>query len=335
MSSGRIKKPVTRRGRRALDAREPKTIENPKKTLIMEGRKCSHEIRQALKDMNLFKKPLVSLMRRNNDVTMFEDATPLEQLAKSNDCHLFMFGSSSKKRPNNLIFGRIYDEQILDMVEFGIKQYKSLQDFKSEKISAFVKPVIVFNGYKWKLTEELRRIRSLLLDMFHIDDVSTIRLQGLEHVLSFTITEDLTILMRSYRIMLKKSGQRTPRIELSEMGPSMDLTIRRTKLASDDLYKTAMKQPAILKVAKRKNISRDELGNVHGRVHVGKQDINVLQTRKMKGLKKTAEERKADRVKWKQGKAAAAAAGAADSDGNGSDQEYDGGDGGMDVDSDE
>lgn len=45
----------------------------------MEGRKCSHEIRQALKDMNLFKKPLVSLMRRNNDVTMFEDATPLEQ----------------------------------------------------------------------------------------------------------------------------------------------------------------------------------------------------------------------------------------------------------------
>lgn len=246
-----------------------------------------------------------------------------------------MFGSSSKKRPNNLIFGRIYDEQILDMVEFGIKQYKSLQDFKSEKISAFVKPVIVFNGYKWKLTEELRRIRSLLLDMFHIDDVSTIRLQGLEHVLSFTITEDLTILMRSYRIMLKKSGQRTPRIELSEMGPSMDLTIRRTKLASDDLYKTAMKQPAILKVAKRKNISRDELGNVHGRVHVGKQDINVLQTRKMKGLKKTAEERKADRVKRKQGKAAAASA--ADSDGNGSDQEYDGegGDGGMDVDSDE
>lgn len=50
--------------------------------------------------------------------------------------------------------------QILDMVEFGIKQYKSLQDFKSEKISAFVKPVIV---YKWKITEELRRIRRLLL----------------------------------------------------------------------------------------------------------------------------------------------------------------------------
>ncbi|XP_053694783.1 ribosome production factor 2 homolog [Sabethes cyaneus] len=296
MSSARIKKPVTRRGKRALDEREPKTIENPKKTLIMEGRKCSNEIRQALKDLYLFKKPLASLMRRNNDVTLFEDATPLEQLAKSNDCHLFMFGSSSKKRPNNLILGRIYEEQVLDMVELGIKEYKSLQDFKNEKISAFVKPIIVFNGYKWKLTEELRRVRSLLLDIFHIDNVDSIRLQGLEHVLSFTITEDLDILMRSYRMMLKKSGQRTPRIELVEMGPRMDLTIRRTKIASDDLYKTAMRQPAILKVAKRKNVSRDELGNVHGRVHVGKQDINSIQTRKMKGLKKTADEKKENRA---------------------------------------
>ncbi|XP_065082910.1 ribosome production factor 2 homolog [Ochlerotatus camptorhynchus] len=333
MSSDRIKKPATRRGKRFLDAREPKTIENAKKTLIMEGRKCSNEIRQALKDFNLLKKPLVRLMRRNNDVTLFEDATPLEQLAKSNDCHLFMFGSSSKKRPNNLIVGRIYDEQVLDMMELGIANYKGLQDFKTEKISAFVKPVIVFNGYKWKLTEELRRLRSLLLDMFRIDNVDTMRLQGIEHVISFTITEDLTILMRSYRVQLKKSGQRTPRIELSEMGPSMDLTVRRTKIASDDLYKTAMKQPAILKVAKRKNVSRDELGNVHGRVHVGKQDINAIQTRKMKGLKKTPEEKKAARAEKK--RKSASSAGEVSEQANDDDMDVGGDRSGMEVDSDE
>ncbi|XP_055640431.1 ribosome production factor 2 homolog [Toxorhynchites rutilus septentrionalis] len=330
MESARIRKPTTRRGKRALEAREPKTIEVPKKTLIMEGRKCSNEIRQALKDLNLLKKPLARLMRRNNDITLFEDPTPLEQLAKSNDCNLFMFGSSSKKRPNNLILGRIYDEQVLDMVELGIGKYRGLQDFSTEKISAFVKPVIVFNGYKWKLTEELRRIRSLLLDLFHIDNVDKIRLQGLEHVLSFTITEDLTILVRSYRIHLKKSGQRTPRIELEEMGPSMDLTIRRTKIASDDLYKTAMKQPAILKVAKRKNVSRDELGNVHGRVHVGKQDINAIQTRKMKGLKKTAEEKKAERARKKQNSSVLTSEPEDNDDGMGGDEGS-----GMDVDSDE
>uniref|UniRef100_A0A182QSC7 Ribosome production factor 2 homolog n=1 Tax=Anopheles farauti TaxID=69004 RepID=A0A182QSC7_9DIPT len=296
MASLRIKKPSTRKGKKALEEREPKTIENLKKTLIMEGRKCSSDIRQALKDLNLLKKPNSRMMRRNNDVTPFEDATPLEHLAKTNDCHLFLFGSSSKKRPNNLIMGRIYDDQVLDMIEFGIDQYTALEKFKTEKISQFTKPVIVFNGYKWKLTEELRRIKSLLLDMFRIDKIDSIRLQGIEHVLSFTLTDDLTILVRSYRIQLKKSGQRTPRIELVEMGPSLDLSIRRTKIASDNLFKVAMKQPAILKAAKRKNVSRDELGNVHGRVHVGKQDINALQTRKMKGLRKTAEEKRTEKA---------------------------------------
>lgn len=45
------------------------------------------------------------------------------------------------------------------------------------------------------------------------------------------------------------SGCRTPRIELEEIGPSLDLVLRRTHLASDDLYKLAHKQPKALKVS--------------------------------------------------------------------------------------
>lgn len=48
--------------------------------------------------------------------------------------------------------------------------------------------------------------------------VDAIRLQGLEHVLSFTATEEGFIYLKSYKILLKKSGQRTPRIELEEIG---------------------------------------------------------------------------------------------------------------------
>lgn len=76
------------------------------------------------------------------------------------------------------------------------------------------------------------------------------------------------------------------------LGPSIDFKLRRTKLASDDLYKEACRIPRELKPITKKNISRDAFGSKLGRIHMGKQDIGRIQTRKMKGLKKTPEERK-------------------------------------------
>lgn len=39
------------------------------------------------------------------------------------------FRSNSKKRPNNITIGRVFDNQILDMVEFGIENFESQQSF--------------------------------------------------------------------------------------------------------------------------------------------------------------------------------------------------------------
>lgn len=129
--------------------------------------------------------------------------------------------------------------------------------------------------------------------------MNAIRLQGVEHVLSFTATEDNQILMRSHKIVLKKSGLKTPRIELNEIGPSIDFSIRRTKIASEDLYKLARKQPKQLKVGQKKNISRDKLGSTHGRVHVGNQKLASVQTRKVRALRKTPTEKKSKRQEKK------------------------------------
>lgn len=74
---------------------------------------------------------------------------------------------------------------------------------------------------------------------------------------------------------------------LSVSGPRLDLSLRRTKLASEDLMKHACRKPKELKVHKKQNVSIDGLGTKHGRIHVGKQEINKLQTRKMKGLRKS------------------------------------------------
>lgn len=84
------------------------------------------------------------------------------------------------------------------------------------------------------------------------------------------------------------------------------MTLRRTTLAADDLMTQACRKPKELRVVKKKNISRDAFGAKHGRIHMGKQDVSRLQTRKMKGLKKTPEEKK--KVRMEKKKAARAAA---------------------------
>ncbi|XP_011826041.1 PREDICTED: ribosome production factor 2 homolog [Mandrillus leucophaeus] len=160
-----------------------------------------------------------------------------------------------------VIPGRMYDHHVLDMIELGIENFVSLKD-----------------------------IKYVLLDFFRGPTVSNIRLAGLEYVLHFTALNG-KIYFRSYKLLLKKSGCRTPRIELEEMGPSLDLVLRRTHLASDDLYKLSMKMPKALKPKKKKNISHDTFGTTYGRIHMQKQDLSKLQTRKMKGLKKRPAER--------------------------------------------
>jgi len=116
-------------------------------------------------------------------------------------------------------------------------------------------------------------------------NINELDLNGLEHVITFTVNLE-KIYIRVYRIMLKKSGHRIPRIELEEIGPSMDLILKRTNLASDDYYKRTLKQPKGIKEKKIKNVQINVLGSKMGRIHMEKQDFNQLQTRKLKALKR-------------------------------------------------
>lgn len=56
------------------------------------------------------------------------------------------------------------------------------------------------------------------------------------------------ILLFHVRVTLKKTDSKVPGVELTEIGPHMNFVLRRMKLASDDLFKTACKKPLQLKV---------------------------------------------------------------------------------------
>ncbi|CAG6012130.1 ribosome production factor 2 homolog [Menidia menidia] len=280
-----VTKPKTKRSKRFLEGRAPKLMEDGKSAMIMKGGNTNQAVTQALKDIYALKKPSAVLYKKKNITRPFEDSTSLEFFSKKTDCSLFLFGSHNKKRPNNLIFGRLFDFHVLDMIELGMEKYVPLSEIKASKCPEGTKPMLVFAGEAFDVDAEHRRLKSLLTDFFRGPSVAAVRLAGLEHVLHFTALEG-KIYMRSYRCLLKKSGCRTPRIELEEIGPSFDFVLRRSHLASDDLSKLAHKQPKALKPKKKKNISRDIFGTKFGQVHMQRQDLSKLQTRKMKGLRK-------------------------------------------------
>ena len=80
------------------------------------------------------KKPFYKLLSKKNEIRPFEAVNSLEFLSQKNDCSLFMVGSHSKKRPNNLVIGRLFNYQILDMIELGVLDYKSMDTFKTMKV---------------------------------------------------------------------------------------------------------------------------------------------------------------------------------------------------------
>uniref|UniRef100_A0A915Q3G4 Ribosome production factor 2 homolog n=1 Tax=Setaria digitata TaxID=48799 RepID=A0A915Q3G4_9BILA len=261
MGVGNLRKAKTRRGKRFLEKRQPKVIENDKTALIVKGGKTSQTVTDALADLYALKKPLAMRMKRRNPIYPFENDVELENFAMKYDTSLFLFGSNSKKHPNSLVMGRMYDCHVLDMVELQIENFIKSADFNTAKISFGCKPCIVLQGTEFEKDETMKRIGNLMVDWFRGAVIENIRLQGLELVISLTALER-KIHLRVYRTCLKKSTSTTPRVELLEIGPRIDFSAK-----------------------KRKNTSTDVFGTNLGRIHVGKQNIDGMQTKKVKALR--------------------------------------------------
>jgi ribosome production factor 2 len=305
------RKPKNARSKRALEDRQSKLVENQKTTLLLRGSTASDLIQTVLTDLNSLKKPHSIKFTKKNTVVPFEDAAPLEFFSEKNDASLLVLGTHSKKRPQNLVIARTFDHKILDIHEFGVDEatYRSLQSFKTEKPKVGVKPMLLFTGDVWERDNRMKGIKNLWLDFFRGETVKSVDVEGLQYVISFMARpqegETPMVHMRAWMIRTKKSGQKLPRVEVEETGPRMDLRVRRVQEASAEMLKEALKTPrqqlvsltsrvrgvggadgVDLQPKTKKNISTDIIGDKIGRIHTGKQDLNKLQSRKMKGLKK-------------------------------------------------
>lgn len=288
------RKPKNARAKRALQAREPKLVEAERAALWMRGTSTSEVITAILKDLHDLKKPASTNFNRRNDKRPFEDETSVEFLCQKNECSVFGFGSHSKKRPNNLILGRLYNYKIYDMYEFGLTDIKTTGQFKASRMPTLGnRPMLIFQGDAFENDSKLIELKSLFLDMFGHEAMQKVNLGGIEHAIVLTAQgaqgdKEPKVAFRHYHVAFKKSGGRVPRVELEEVGPHFDMEVRRSRPASAELQKEACKVPRqVQKSGKmKKNFEKNAFGDTLGRVHMQKQDLDDFQTRKMKGLKR-------------------------------------------------
>lgn len=284
------REPTTQRGRRIADNRSSKLEENVKTAMFIKGPSTNQVMSEVLTDFYDMKKPDAVWYARKeaNRVLPFEDMTTLEFYSNRSDASLFMFGSNSKKRPNNLVIGRTFDYKLLDMIEFGVSNFQSMKDFNQECQAIGSKPMFVLSGEAFATEEVYKIAANLIVDFFRGHIVERINIQGLDHVIQLS-AKDGIIHFAHYSVKLKKSGSQIPKVVLTEIGPTMDLTVRRSKLAAEDLRRESLKTPAALQAKKRKNITTTALKATVGRLHVPNQEIDKIVSYKPKGLKRTLE----------------------------------------------
>ncbi len=88
-----------------------------------------------------------------------------ERMCRKYDCSMFIVGGHSKKRPHNLVFGRLHDWELLDMYEVGISRFEAIADLAEETVTLGTKPCLVFSG-EFDDDEELKVMKSFLIGEF-------------------------------------------------------------------------------------------------------------------------------------------------------------------------
>lgn len=172
------------------------------------------------------------------------------------------------------------------MVEFGVEDYKEMEKSSKKQSMIGSKPLLLFNGDLFNNNETLKEVQNVLIDFFNGEKATRVNLKGLDHVLVFTSINETTIHFGHYFVEQIPSTK-APKINLSEIGPSMNLKVKRTKFATPDLKKEAYFIPQALRKSKsrNKNITFDELGTKEGRIHVQQENLNRIALRRFNTTK--------------------------------------------------
>ena len=194
-----------------------------------------------------------------------------------------------------------------------------LRALGSDSAAAGGKPCFVFQGAEFNSDPFFIRLKNFIVDFFRGMAASTseIVLTGIDRAIFVSLRSNngapvqapdmqthgshkplqqgnSVMCFRQYAITRPKTNPNTKsasKLDLVDIGPNLDLEIRRCSLADDQQFKQACFIPkealATLK-SMHQGISHDNVGNLRGQLHVGAQDVQKgLALRKFKAHKRS------------------------------------------------
>lgn len=190
-----------------------------------------------------------------------------------------VISSSNKKRPSNLVFGRLFEKTILDMFETNIVSLEGDINNTFKQFDINTLPVFMCFGDIFETNPDMGRIRNFFADFFSPFRNEKIYLNvdfGLQLVITLNGFEDKTLLFGFYRYDKSTNSMIDLKVKLK-------LTLDRLKLAEEAHFKEACKQlKEKTKKPFKKNYELNTLGETEGRVFVRQQDLKTLRLKKIK-----------------------------------------------------
>ena len=315
--------PKNARSRRILKKMESKVFENAKTVLFLQGERTSQVILDTTNDLNNILKPHTKKLKKKNAFHPFDGVEHLEFLAFKNDCSLFCFGSDSKKRPHNLVLGRHFEYHLLDMIEFGVVAQDRLivGDAKGTSAASIgSRPLFVFEGSEFDADPFFVNLKNFFLDFFGAASTpAEINMEGVDRVVFVSLRSETgsdavvapsndahgaglssekgnaVVCLRHFALVKNKGAtsaiteKSVGNVTLVDVGPNLDLQIRRVRFCTPADLKRASRVPReVLSGMKslHDNVTTDELGNLRGQLHVGKQDTSRLALRRFASQKR-------------------------------------------------
>ncbi|CCF72658.1 RPF2, ribosome production factor 2 [Babesia microti strain RI] len=274
-------------------------VEGPKNILLFKAPKCSNSGRQLLRDFRILKRHNSVFQTHMTQHMNGKHQTVKDEaihLARNYKCGLYCIASSSKKKPLGLEIGRVFNKLSLESVKFKVLDYVPIDAFRRaythrniSETSDYAVSLVIAQGSFFS-NGSMKQAKEILTDFFHSYNDGKIYLEGVEQAIIISSKEPDLIYIRRYKIGLTcGTGADSPKVQLYEMGPSIDLQLTDSCIPDPELMKKAMETnkkihitPGIgvdKKIIKRgKNAKTTIMANTVGKVYVPPQNFDQIYT---------------------------------------------------------